>query len=105
MNPYSAGRRGVTASKVKAAISGTKKTKEEMERAYQNHRQKLQELDLWLPELKKRLREFFEVSTNVKVIFLQIDDLYHLSEQIRPSWSITSIDFAKTFHCFLKSPQ
>ena len=55
-----------------------KKTKKETERSFKNHREKLQELDLWLPELKKSLREFFAVSANVKCIFLQIDDLYHL---------------------------
>lgn len=69
---------GFSAEGVKLSISGSKKKKEETERAFKNHREKLQELDLWLPELKKSLREFFVVSSHVKSIFLQIDDLYHL---------------------------
>jgi hypothetical protein len=69
---------GFSAEAVKLSISGSKKTKEETERSFRNHREKLQELDLWPPELKKSLREFFAVSAKVKCIFLQIDDLYHL---------------------------
>jgi hypothetical protein len=69
---------GFSAESVKLSISGSRKSKEETERSYRNHHEKLQELDLWLPELKKSLREFFAVSANVKCIFLQIDDLYHL---------------------------
>jgi hypothetical protein len=62
----------------KLSISGSRKSKEETERTFKRHREKLQELDRWLPELKERAREFFELSTKVKAIFLQIDDLYHL---------------------------
>jgi hypothetical protein len=72
------GEAGFSAEEIKLSISGSKKTKNETQRSFQTHRQKLQELDLWLPELKKSLREFFAVSANVKCIFLQIDDLYHL---------------------------
>ena len=49
-----------------------------IELTFERHKEKLQELDLWLPELKANLREFFSISTNVRGIFLQIDDLYHL---------------------------
>lgn len=52
--------------------------KEEIERTFTLHKVKLQELDRWLPELKANVREFFGLSTSVKAIFLQIDDLYHL---------------------------
>jgi hypothetical protein len=45
---------GYSAEGVKLSISGSKKKKEETERAFKNHREKLQELDLWLPELKKK---------------------------------------------------
>src|SRR5260370_31277261 len=80
---------GFSAEGVKLSISGSKKTKEETERSFKNHREKLQELDLWLPELKKSLREFFAVSANVKCIFLQIDDLYHL----KPSDQAFVVDY------------
>ena len=69
---------GVQVEALKFSLDGSKKTKSETERSFKSHRQKLQELDLWLPELKKSLREFFAVSAKVKCIFLQIDDLYHL---------------------------
>jgi hypothetical protein len=61
-----------------ASLSGSRKSKEETERTFKRHREKLQELDRWLPELKERIREFFELSKNVKCIFLQLDDMYHL---------------------------
>lgn len=52
--------------------------RDEIERTFTLHKEKLQELDRWLPELKSNVREFFELSSTVKAIFLQIDDLYHL---------------------------
>jgi hypothetical protein len=60
-----------------AAERGTR-TNSSTELTFERHKEKLQELDLWLPELKANLREFFDISTNVHGIFLQIDDLYHL---------------------------
>lgn len=64
--------------KASIKLSGQKKNKEETERSFRRHREKLQELDTWLPTLKSALRDFFSLSSSVKVIFLQIDDLYHL---------------------------
>jgi Cdc6-like AAA superfamily ATPase len=63
---------------VKTSIGGSRKRREETERTYRRHKEKLHELDQWLPELKERIRDFFELSESVKSIFLQIDDLYHL---------------------------
>jgi hypothetical protein len=57
---------------------GATRTHANTERIFERHKEKLQELDLWLPELKSNLREFFNISTKVRGIFLQIDDLYHL---------------------------
>jgi hypothetical protein len=54
------------------------KEREEVERSFRIHREKLQELDRWLPELKESIRSFFNLSTSIKGIVLQIDDLYHL---------------------------
>ncbi|WP_262299298.1 hypothetical protein [Microvirga sesbaniae] len=42
------------------------------------HREKLQELDRWLPSLKENIRAFFTLSSSIEGIVLQIDDLYHL---------------------------
>jgi hypothetical protein len=63
---------------LKTGIQRKTRAQEKTERTFAQHREKLQELDLWLPELKANLREFFSISTNVHGIFLQIDDLYHL---------------------------
>ena len=54
------------------------KSKTETERSFKLHSDKLRELDTLLPRLKEQVREFFEVSTSVKAVFLQIDDFYHL---------------------------
>ncbi|MDK4223930.1 hypothetical protein, partial [Bradyrhizobium diazoefficiens] len=62
----------------KVGVNASRKEKSEVERAFKHHREKLRDLDHWLPELKKNLRTFFELSTNVRTILLQIDDLYHL---------------------------
>lgn len=66
------------AAEVSSSISGSRRSKDETERTFKTHREKLQELDRWLPELKTRIREFFELSNNVESIFLQLDDMYHL---------------------------
>jgi hypothetical protein len=55
----------------------TKET-EEVERSFRVHREKLQELDRWLPELKDSVRDFFKLSNNITALVLQVDDLYHL---------------------------
>jgi len=67
---------GTIGGEVKAQRGTTRR--EEIEKTFRQHQSKLQELDRWLPDLKNQLREFFQISTNVKAIYLQIDDLYHL---------------------------
>ena len=56
----------------------------ETERKYLLNQNKVRDLDMWLPQLKQRIREFFELSASVKSIFLQIDDFYHLSRVDQP---------------------
>lgn len=58
--------------------------KRETERKYKLNQNKVRELDLWLPRLKKQIREFFDLSTRVKAVFLQIDDFYHLTRADQP---------------------
>jgi Cdc6-like AAA superfamily ATPase len=64
--------------KLKSTAKSTSNRSEEIERSFRVHRDKLQELDRWLPELKSNIRTFFELSSNIRYIILQIDDLYHL---------------------------
>ncbi|ASP35689.1 hypothetical protein [Labrenzia sp. VG12] len=49
-----------------------------VERAFQEHQSKLKQLDIRLPEYKRNIREFFQLSSKVKFVFIQLDDLYHL---------------------------
>jgi hypothetical protein len=64
--------------KFKLGASDKSKEKQEVERAFKIHTDKLKELDQWLPELKESIREFFNLSKSTSAIILQIDDLYHL---------------------------
>jgi hypothetical protein len=63
---------------LKADGSLSNRRREEIESTFKLHKEKLQELDRWLPELKRQIREFLELSKKTTAIFLQIDDLYHL---------------------------
>lgn len=63
-------------------LSETRKL--ETERRYKTNEDKIRELDLWLPNLKQQVREFFNLSSNVKAVFLQIDDFYHLPRADQP---------------------
>jgi Cdc6-like AAA superfamily ATPase len=58
--------------------------KHEIERKYKLNQDKIRELDMWLPRLKQRIRDFFELSNKVKTVFLQIDDFYHLARSDQP---------------------
>jgi hypothetical protein len=60
------------------------RTKQEVEQIYKVQGDKIRDLDMWLPNLKQQVREFFEVSSTVKAVFLQIDDLYHLKKSDQP---------------------
>lgn len=55
-----------------------------MEQEYKHHDSKIQRLNLLLPKLKKHIREFFEISSDVKCVFLELDDFYHLPRTMQP---------------------
>jgi hypothetical protein len=65
---------------VKFGASGGARAEEsmEVEKTFAVYREKLRELDHWLPELKRHIKELVENSSNKTSVFLQIDDLYHL---------------------------
>ena len=50
----------------------------EIERTFAVYHEKLRELDHWLPDLKRQIKELVSNSSSKKSIFIQIDDLYHL---------------------------
>jgi Cdc6-like AAA superfamily ATPase len=55
-----------------------------IERQYQEQDSKIRDLNLLLPSLKERIREFFDLSTEVKAVFVALDDFYHLPRNIQP---------------------
>jgi hypothetical protein len=69
---------------LKALTGFSGKSRDEVERVFQSKHNKLEQLDKWLPSLKKQIREFFEISDKVSAIFLQIDDLYQLRQEDQP---------------------
>jgi len=58
--------------------------KRETERKYKLNQDKIRELDMWLPQLKRQIREFFDLSAKVTAVFLLIDDFYHLTRSDQP---------------------
>lgn len=55
-----------------------------VEEEYKRHDSKIHKLNLMLPHLKERVREFFELSSDVKAIFLELDDFYQLPRTMQP---------------------
>jgi hypothetical protein len=59
-------------------------SKLETERTYSLSHDKMRELDMRLPRLKQQIREFFDLSSAVHSVFLQVDDFYHLKRADQP---------------------
>ncbi|MGD0905206.1 MAG: hypothetical protein ABR924_20120 [Terracidiphilus sp.] len=66
----------------KSDLSSLAKT--EVETKYSESRSKIEELDKWLPQLKKTLRQFFDLRPEIKSVYLHIDDFYHLLREDQP---------------------
>ncbi|MBA2409494.1 MAG: hypothetical protein H0V62_06905 [Gammaproteobacteria bacterium] len=77
---------GVSSSpaSLRAGAGVAEKNKAETERTYRILDDKIRELDIKLPKLKAQVREFFDLSTAVKGVFLQIDDFYHQNQVDQP---------------------
>jgi len=58
--------------------------KAQLEQEYKHHDSKIQKLNVLLPKLKARIREFFTISSDVNCIFLELDDFYHLPRTMQP---------------------
>ena len=65
-----------------ASLSGTSSAT--IEQTYKQLDAKIGELNTLLPQLKALVRKFFDSSTGVEAIFLQLDDLYHLKRTDQP---------------------
>ena len=55
-----------------------------VELTYAKKTAKITELHTWLPQLKRQIRAFFELSKTIKAVFLQLDDFYHLARRDQP---------------------
>jgi len=69
---------GAKGANIASGAQAARVRREEIERTYRVYREKLQNLELWLPELKRSIRSFLSSSSKVDTIYLHIDDLYHL---------------------------
>ena len=56
-----------------------------LELRYAHRVDKINDLQTWLPQLKRQIREFLKLSSSTKAIFLQLDDFYHLARVDQPN--------------------
>ncbi len=72
------------ASGAKAGFGLSSARRESIEAEYQTFDDKIRELNLLLPRLKKIIEKFFALSQKVSVLFIQLDDFYQLRRPIQP---------------------
>lgn len=75
---------GVSAGGLTFGAEDVAAQKAAIEQEYERHDSKIHRLNLLLPRLKKQIQEFFELSTEVKTVFLALDDFYHLPRTMQP---------------------
>jgi len=69
---------------INVGIKENEAQKEAVEKIYKQHDIKIKDLNLVLPRLKESIEEFFSISSDVKAVFLELDDFYHLPRSIQP---------------------
>jgi hypothetical protein len=69
---------------ISLSLSDKKSTKAAIELEYQRVDSKIHQLNLLLTDIKKQIREVFELSTSVSSVFIQLDDFYHLQRTVQP---------------------
>ncbi len=62
----------------------TDNNKAEIVKTYKVYDIKIEKLNHILPELKNKLKDFFELNSGIKNIYIQIDDFYHLQRELQP---------------------
>jgi len=75
---------GLAAQQLKLGITEVAAQRSAIEQEYQKLDSKIHKLNLLLPTLKERIREFFELSSEVTTVFVEIDDFYHLPRTMQP---------------------
>ncbi|MCW2066920.1 UNVERIFIED_ORG: hypothetical protein M2420_002274 [Stenotrophomonas maltophilia] len=56
----------------------------ETEAVFSTRSEKLRDLNQWLPQLKRKMQDFFKLSSTVTAVILQVDDFYHLRREDQP---------------------
>jgi hypothetical protein len=69
---------------IKLKYAAAKSRKEEVELEYQRSDSKVRDLSLKIPEFKRQISKVFEVSNDVKHVFIQLDDFYHIQRAVQP---------------------
>lgn len=66
------------------SVSATDSTKAGIEKTYKIYNKKIESLNHVLPDFKNELKNFFELNPDIKNIYIQIDDFYHLQRELQP---------------------
>lgn len=74
----------VAAKGIGLGASASAAQKAAIEEEYSRYDSKIQKLNLLLPRFKERIEDFFNLSSNVKSVFIELDDLYHLPRTMQP---------------------
>ena len=75
---------GLSSDIIKLEMGSDAERRAALEQEYKQHDSKIRKLNLLLPNLKMRVREFFSISKDVKCVFVELDDFYHLSRTMQP---------------------
>jgi flagellar biosynthesis GTPase FlhF len=69
---------------INLTLTDKRSAKAAIELEYQRVDSKIHQLNLLLTDIKKQIREIFELSTSVSAVFIQLDDFYHLQRTVQP---------------------
>lgn len=64
--------------------SSDEERRRETETVFSTRSEKLRDLNQWLPQLKRKIQNFFKLSSTVTAVILQVDDFYHLRREDQP---------------------
>ena len=76
---------GLDTISLSGETGGSTTTNAALELRYAQRLAKINDLQTWLPQLKRQIREFLHLSNSAKTIFLQLDDFYHLARADQPN--------------------
>jgi hypothetical protein len=75
---------GLTVQTLQLGTEEVRAQKLAIEQEYKRHDSKIHKLDLLLPEFKQAISQFFEACKELKAIFIELDDFYHLARTMQP---------------------